>query len=266
VIGSTPLLANVTCVLAATLGSRPTGAQDLNSTPAPPATPSLAKDQPWTFDAFVYLWFAGVSGNLTVKGQDVDLEGDGDGFSGETSLSGFLGHFEAHHGPWSYAFAPIFLNVETTGTQSGGVDAVVKIDAQIHEGFIAHELSSSWDWLAGARYYELDTGVDLSAGGVPIASPGSVHAWVDPIVGARYHTDFSEHWSLHARGDIGGFGVGSDFAWNASALVGYRFSSCCAAQLGYRALSLDFTDGSGTDRLAYDLTMRGPILGVSFSF
>jgi hypothetical protein len=270
----TSLLASAACALASTalastLGAGSMDRQGVDPAPAPPAAPPRAEEQPRTFDAFVYYWSASVSGNLTVDGQEIDLGGSGSsggGFTGETSLSGFLGHFEAHHGPWSFALAPIFANVDATGSGSGGVDAAVSIHAQIHEGFVAHDLGRSWDCFAGARYYELDTSVDLSLGGVPAGSLGNNHAWVDPIVGVRYHGQFGEHWSVNARGDVGGFGVGSEFAWNASALVGYHFNSCCAAQLGYRALSVNFASGSGTDRLAYDLTMAGPIIGVSFAF
>jgi len=49
-------------------------------------------------------------------------------------------------------------------------------------------------------------------------------------------------------------------------LVGYHFTPGFAAHLGYRALHVDFDEGSGNDRLAYDLSMYGPIIGVSFSF
>jgi hypothetical protein len=35
---------------------------------------------------------------------------------------------------------------------------------------------------------------------------------------------------------------------------------------GYRALSFDFSDGSGSGRVSYDLSMFGPIIGLSFSF
>lgn len=263
------------CGLVPALGASPMGlpamgsewrfassvAQDPQPLPTPPP-----QEPSWTFDAFIYYWSAAVSGDLTVDGESVDLEGGGDGFSGETALSGFLGHFEAHRGPWSFALAPIFVNVDASGSESGGVDADVEIKAQIHEGFVARELGGSWDWLAGLRYYELDTEMDLSLGGVLSGTADSNHAWIDPIVGLRYHDDLGEHWSVHARADVGGFGVGSELAWNASALLGYRFSPWCAAVLGYRALSLDFESGSGSDRLAYDLTMNGPIIGVSFSF
>jgi hypothetical protein len=237
-------------------------AQDALAAQPAPAT----EKTPWRFDAFVYYWAAGVSGNMTVDGEDIDHESGGDGFSGDPALTGFLGHFEAHRGPWSFALAPMFVNLDFTGDQSGAIDADVSIHAEVHEAFVAREISGPWEWLAGARYYELDTRVDLSAGGVPISSPDSDHSWVDPILGARFHDDFGEHWSMHARADVGGFGVGSDFAWNASALVGYRFGSRWAAQLGYRILHVDFQDGSGNDRLAYDMTMQGPIIGVSFSF
>jgi hypothetical protein len=226
----------------------------------------MREEKPWTFDAFVYYWSASLSGNLTVDGDEVDLDGGDDSFSGDPALSGFLGTFEASRGPWSFVLAPIVVNVETTGDESGGVDADVRIHAEIHEGFVAHEIVDSWQWLAGARYYELSTDVDLSQGGVPVGSPDSDHSWVDPIVGVRYRGDLGGDWSLRGRADVGGFGLGSEFAWNASALFGYEFYPGFAAQLGYRVLHIDFGEGSGSDRLAYDLTMFGPIVGVSFSF
>jgi len=244
------ILALAACALASPLGGPQIGVED----------------PPWSFDAFVYYWSAGVSGNLTVDGREIDLEGGGDGFSGETALSGFIGHFEAHRGPWSFALAPIFVNVDATGTESGGLDAAVSIHAQVHEAFVAHDLGTSWDCLVGARYYDLDTSVDLSSGGVPAGSLGNDHTWVDPIVGLRYYGDLGESVSFRARADVGGFGVGSDLAWNANALLGYSFGSCCAAQLGYRILSLRFGSGSGGDRVGYDLTMAGPIIGLSFAF
>lgn len=254
------LFVHAACALAAVVGEEPLGAPLAAS--GDQVAP--AQEPGWSFDAFIYYWSAGISGELSVDGEDVDLEGGDDGFSGETDLSGFLGEFEAHRGPWTFDLAPVFVNLETTGDQSGGVDADVEIRARIHEAFVARSFGGSWEWLAGARYYELDTRVDLSVGGVPSGSSDSEHDWVDPIVGARYHRDLGRRWSLLARGDVGGFGVGSDLAWNASALVGYHFSSWCAAKAGYRVLSVDFD--SSSDRVDYDLTMKGPIIGVSFSF
>jgi len=239
----------------------------LDAAQEPAPAPHSADEVAWKFDAFVYYWSASVNGSLTLDGQEIEVEDDGDGgFSGDTALTGFLGHFEAHRGPWSFAFAPMFVNLDLTGTESGGVDASMSLHVQVHEAFVAHDIGESWDWLAGARYYDLETSADFSVGGVPAGAAESGRSWIDPIVGLRFHEDLGEDWSVRARADVGGFDVGSKFAWSASVFAGYRFDSTFAAWLGYRALSVDFERGSGGDTLAYDLTMTGPVIGVSFSF
>jgi len=221
----------------------------------------------WTFDWAPYYWSASISGSLAIDGQDVDLEGGGDGGLGPPALLGYLGHFEAHHGPWSFCFAPIFINAsDMAGGQPPTTDANVTIKAQVHEAFVAHEFGQGWEWMAGARYQQLETDMDLSVGGIPTSSHESSKTWTDPIVGLRYSTQLGGDWSLHTRADIGGFGLGSDFVWNASALARYKFTELFGMTLGYRALSFDFEDGSGAGRVTYNLSMFGPIIGVSFSF
>ncbi len=71
------------------------------------------------------------------------------------------------------------------------------------------------------------------------------------------------------RGDIGGFGVGSDFAWNVAGLLFYDFDlfgKDASVIAGYRALYQDFEDGSGANKFAYDVTTHGPILGMVIRF
>jgi len=240
----------------------------LDSAPAPAAWLDVpAPTSKWTFDWAPYYWSASLSGDLTIDGQDVDLDGGGgDGSSGETALYGYLGHLEAHHGPWSFVLAPIFIKYDVLGGQPPTTDADVTIKAQVHEAFVAREFAEGWEWMAGARYQQIETDLDLSIGGVPSSSHESSRNWTDPIVGARYRTPLGGDWSLHTRADIGGFGVGSDFAWNASAMAQYKFSELFGMTLGYRALSIDFEDQGPSGRIAYNLSMYGPIIGVSFSF
>ena len=62
----------------------------------------------------------------------------------------------------------------------------------------------------------LDTG-DLSmSGNRAIARSGSVD-WVDPVVGGRIRYNLVPGQDFILRGDVGGFGVGSQFTWNALA-------------------------------------------------
>lgn len=59
------------------------------------------------------------------------------------------------------------------------------------------------------------------------------------MVGLRGIFQLSEHWLIIVGGDIGGFGVGSDFAWSALGLFGYQWKGLgldWAVLAGYRAL------------------------------
>ncbi len=116
----------------------------------------------------------------------------------------------------------------------------------------------SFDALAGVRSLFVD--VEIKAGRLPTFSRDK---WlVDPIIGGRFHMGLSERWLLSLRGDIGGFGVGSDLTWNASALLGYRLSERTTLAFGYRHLAIDY----GSGNLDLDLEFSGPFFGISFGF
>lgn len=74
------------------------------------------------------------------------------------------------------------------------------------------------------------------------------------------------NWDFVARGDIGGFGVGSDFAWHATVLFNWRVSEHFGLLFGYRIFDVDFEDGSGAERIGIDLQQSGPAVGVAFAF
>ena len=76
----------------------------------------------------------------------------------------------------------------------------------------------------------------------------------------------SERVTLVVRGDAGGFGVGSELTWNLVGNVQYHLSRTVSLGMGYRALSIDYEQGSGTDHFRYNMIMHGPALGVAFRF
>ncbi len=91
--------------------------------------------------------------------------------------------------------------------------------------------------------------------------------WVDPFVGFRIRHEMGPSKELNLEGDIGGFGVGSDFSWQ---LVGtYGFDTTCLgtplhAVIGYRALSVDFSENAKFGKNGLDFVQHGPIMGVTF--
>jgi len=90
--------------------------------------------------------------------------------------------------------------------------------------------------------------------------------WWDPIVGANLSLPLSKKFSFNVRGDIGGFGVGSDLTWQAFPYLSWQFTRWGSLQAGYRWLYMDYETGSGTSHFKYDMLNQGPQLGVTFSF
>jgi hypothetical protein len=127
------------------------------------------------------------------------------------------------------------------------------------------------DTYFGARYTYLDLKLDFKGRFRDRVNDVSENkSWVEPLLGARTIWDLSERWTVTAAGDIGGVAFGSDFAWNAFGLIGYRFNlfgeKNARVLAGYRALSQDYTDGSGRNKFKWDVTLHGPILGLDIGF
>ena len=102
-----------------------------------------------------------------------------------------------------------------------------------------------------------------------VADSGDV-TWIDPIVGLRLRHQFAPGSELTISGDVGGFGVGSQFSWQAIGAYRWTFaktqSAIWSAMLGYRALYVDYSKGSGDTLYAFDMLMHGPIVGISARF
>ena len=91
----------------------------------------------------------------------------------------------------------------------------------------------------------------------------------DPLLGFRLGVQASRKVHLTLRGDVGGFGVGSEFTWNVVALVRYQvpvWGYPVNLLVGYRGLCQHTVDGAGTTKVISKVTQHGPILGVSVRF
>ncbi len=111
--------------------------------------------------------------------------------------------------------------------------------------------------LAGLRGWNIDASTTVLST-TAIASL----SWVDPIVGMRFSTPLGENVDLVGMANVGGFGVGSDFQWEALAQVTWNVSDLITISGGYRHLHLDFQDQGAV----VDLTLGGPFVGLGFNF
>ncbi len=93
-------------------------------------------------------------------------------------------------------------------------------------------------------------------------SASATKDWVDPIVGCRAQWNINQKWYLAGRTDIGGFGVGSDLVWTLQGTVGYNFTEKVSADLGYRYMHTDYTNGGFT----YDVATAGIYTSLNIRF
>ena len=128
----------------------------------------------------------------------------------------------------------------------------------------------TFDLLAGGRVNSTKLRItqfrDISP---PATAPNFVYlnesrtqTWVDPIIGARTQLFMTDKLFLGLYGDIGGFGVGSHLSWQVQPTLGWKFTQRTMAEIGWRILSNNYTNGGFT----YNVKQQGIYTGVSFSF
>jgi hypothetical protein len=224
-----------------------------------------------------------MTGSQTVRGRTVNIDaGFIDIIEKSDSIIALMTYFEARNGPLSLFADLVYSKLGASGSRSTRVGAVgASLDIQMttlevgatYEAFRWAGTPGSHtalDVLAGGRFWWQRADLSIGfAGGRGIARSGDV-SWGDPFVGVRLRHQFAPHHELALRGDIGGFEVGSRFSWQLVGTYSWEFSSsgsvAWAAVIGYRALSVDYVQGAGRTRYAFDMVQHGPILGISMRF
>lgn len=113
------------------------------------------------------------------------------------------------------------------------------------------------DALVGARYFRVASDVNVGPLGADITKD-----WLDPMVGARLRFNLSERWNASLRGDLAGFGTGSELTTNAVAVLTYSISDRYEVGFGYRYMNIELDK----DHLDLDMTTYGPVIGMAINF
>ena len=212
----------------------------------------------WTVELTPYLWAAGLDGTTAADGTGSEIDTDYKFFSLD-NLDFALGTaVEARKGRWGFLADAMY--VEFSDAFDRAPNSEVELSGGVFDmvGSMAAPNGRPLDLLFGLRYVALKATVDIA----PVPRAMARESWLDPIVGVRYTHTFNERWSVALRGDIGGFGVASDFATNVSAMFGWHINDKLTLRAGYRMLQMDF-DG---DDLVLDATLQGYVFGASWTF
>ena len=230
---------------------------------ATPGAEAQSSSNGWQFSIAPYLWAAGMDGTMSIADQEADIDVPFSDIIENLDLA-FMGHFDMRNERWVLASDLVFVDLESSEDLSEGT-VTAGVDLTLLEFVGGYRVSPAVALIAGARWVDMGTSLAYS-GEVGDAAAEASKSWIDPLVGAHVLAPLSDRWWLGLRGDIGGFGVGSELTWQAYADVGFKISNLVSILLGYHALDIDYENDDRRQPAGLDLLISGPQLGVVFTF
>ncbi|MCX6875320.1 MAG: hypothetical protein NTW21_16165 [Verrucomicrobia bacterium] len=249
----------------------------LSAIPATAGTtvPSLTNPQPvattaaaWHWRVGLDAWLQALEGDVTVRGRNADVDLGMNDVLDNLDFAA-MGVVEVGCGRWS--FLADLNYAELSGSTSTRLTYnTLDLSQFIGNFVVAYNVleneATHLDVYAGARVNSLDMDLNIDlhgpSGRTRDFSASGSETWVDPIIGVRVQQELSNKIFFRAAGDVGGFGVSSDFTWQALALFGYRVCEGGAVMLGYRGIGTDYENGD----FGYNCTNHGPMLGFEYKF
>jgi opacity protein-like surface antigen len=251
--------------------------------PSAYAQDEVSGSDEWEFQVTPYFFAPAVDGDSTVDGGTVELDLDFGDVLDDFDVFGLSGRFEAWKGDWGFIVDGMYVDLD--GDFDFPLPIVNEVGVDIEQFNLDFAVSRrlatmplredsdipwvSFEAIGGARYVDLKQEIRPKPA-LPVPAPklGGSEDWVEPFVGGRITLALSEKWNLLARGDVGGFGIGSasDLTWNLLIGARYRFSQRASLVGGYRIFDIDYERGSGANEFAFDAQLDGPQIGVTIYF
>ena len=226
------------------------------------AADSAAVADKWGWIIEPYFLLPTMSGTTGVHGLTADVSASTSDILSMLKFGAML-YLEAHSPKWAFSLDGLYMHLGDSGTtRTGTVDVDVEQSGVLASGY--RRVAPWAEAQVGVQFNSLKGA--LKKTGLAPVDINDTKSWVDPYLGARLTAPGQSNWMFRFDGLIGGFGVGSDFAWQAYPEIGYRFSHWFELSGGYRAMYMDYTQGSGSDEFTYKMTTYGPQLGAKFKF
>jgi len=230
---------------------------------APAQAESSAGD--WRQTVFLYGMGATIGGDAQIGPLQVDVDVGMSDFFDKLKF-GAMAAYRIENDEWSFTGDLTYMNLGA-GQSTQQDRASVRLDTEQMTAMatVGRRVAPSLEALLSLAYFDVST--DLRVRVLQQERTASRDAsWVDPLLGLNFEIPVSGKWRFTLRGDIGGFGVGSDLTWHALTKFTYQQSDRFTWYLGYRAIAYDYEDGQGLDYQHYDLVQHGPGAGIAFHF
>jgi hypothetical protein len=225
----------------------------------------------WNFQIAPYGWLAGQKGEVAtlppLPPADTDIDFYDDIFGNINGSITFVG--EARKGRYGLVMDVGYNDIEIEDPTEGPVFNTVKsrtkswmVSAACLYGLLDEE-RKFMDLIGGLRYWSIDSELTLTEALMGPFDISHKESWVDPIIGLKGLRPFGNSRLFYSYlFMIGGFGVGSDFMWEANLNFGYQWTKTFSTTLGYRYMDVDYDD----DGFLYDIAQDGLVLGLSWRF
>jgi len=231
--------------------------------------PVAATAEDWSGRLTVYGWFTALDVEATVTGpRGRTATGGGSADIGEVfdALNfAFFANAELRRGRWGLMGDLVYADLNFHRTTPRGVRRDLDLNSVLGTALVAwrayEDERASFDLMGGARVVSMETVVSR-AGPLVSLRLAATETWVDPVIGVRGRYAIGERTSLFALGNIGGFGMGSEFSWEVTAGVSHDLTERLTGEAAFRSLSIDH-DAGAVDQT---IEMYGPMLGLSVRF
>ena len=217
-----------------------------------------AQDQEWKWSITPYGWFAGIDGNIGVPPLVAPVDQSPSDVISDLDLGGML-TLDGNNGTWGALGDLFYVRLKSSsqtalGEVKGDVEQWMVTVVPYYRALTNEKVAV--DVGVGGRYMDMD--IDVST---PAGSGSRSNGWIDPLLLARVNVPLGEKFYLRFSGDIGGFGVESDFAWQVVAAGGYTINKYLDVLLAYRHIDIDYED----EDFVFDAAMSGLALGLQIS-
>jgi len=191
----------------------------------------------WGYRIEPYFMFPSMSGETGVAGLPLaEVDASASVIFSKLKM-GFMLNLEANNGTWAINSDFLYMNLEqdlaASTLISGGVVSAKQMGWEV-AGLrrVAPWLEFGIGGLLNSIELEMNVDQKQLGGGSVNRSGKQSKTWFDPMLITRMTTPAKKKFYGLLRAEMGGFGIGSTFAWQVQGIAGYRFSKLFDMSLG----------------------------------